>query len=1597
MFLELHAPTLFGNQTYNISVPSTRDVRSTDRKSVVRYITHKYQYLINHKFAQRIEQLKDSWDPTLAEQLDRDWQRASQHAAQKCTKKPNIAFVRRLASLRTKKNILQRVISQYRNGRTMSDAIAFHARHGTDFLIPRTIEDCKVECSKTQAEIRNLERDASTHRQTELKTQLATVIDSGDKVKATRLRHIIRAENTKRMFKKLQNIRGYTKSGLTRLDIPADLTDRNYQQCTEWITLDTPKDIEKKLRERNQRHFGQAQGTFPTIPPFAEWVNWSASTHTSELLLEGSFSNDDLSSLEQDLLKYMEAKTSLDSISDGIDRSEWEGKICAWNENTSTSPSGFHLGHSKVLLAPHDLPPDSAECLTLETNREHLITWQVQLLHLALINRYSYDRWKTIVNVMILKEENNFKIHRLRVIHLYEHDFNLILGVKWRQLIHNGLQEHTINSSQFGGLPGRDAITPTMIEELQYEISRASRRPLVHLDYDATSCYDRIIPSLASLISRGFGMHRNICFVHATTLEEARYLLKTQLGISDDFYTHSTEFPIFGTGQGSANSPAIWCIISSVLFDVYEGHAKGAYFQCPKGTHSINIFMVGFVDDTSGSVNDFLQSTIQSPDHYIALATNDAQLWNNVLLLSGGALELTKCSYHFMYFDFTLLGHPIVKPGKISPELQITFQPGSTPQPLAFRTAYQSHKTLGTHKEPAGNQLSAWKALLKNSTNHLSIVNRSPLDPLDAWTYYHAIFIPSTTYPIVAGYVHPRQLDKIDQKARQSFLPKLGYNRNIPIPVVYGSSEYAGIEFRQFKTEQGISHIKMFLKCWRSRQIPGKLLRIALSWAQLVAGIRAPILENVHVPLPHLDPMRWLPSVRQFLSSIGGTLELDEDMAPPLQRINDCFLMDYFITQHTLKASQLRQLNACRLYLGVTLLSDITLPDGSNLDTLCFRGVQPVLSSHKGLMPYQEKPAESAWQLWRRCLTRLLLPKSMSLAHPLGAWHVTGPVLYRQWKFLYSKTDRQLYVFKDVSFDVYRQSNQVYEIHSSSTTTPADVIPVSILSTPSGLRIYGLIHATTVCPPPPVSTFLSYLHHLPPWEYELLSMLSLPTDIFTLCHAMSTQQPIYVTSDGSVSDSQSSFAWVLSTSDGQRLATCNGPACGFQCTSYRSEGYGLLSILRFVLQAYRYTSILPFPRMKIHTDSESVLTKLSEYLQFTDYFPNVTLDAEWDVLQAIVSSIREFPVRPSLNYVQGHQDKHTPFYNLDLPAQLNVEADKLADQYVPPPHLNFTDVSRICGNSVQLKINNMTITSKYANVIRNFATTPTIRTWIMTKEKWSLRLFNTIDWKIHGICVRKFYRHKRFIVKYVHDWLPLGKLLSHYKDPQSTTCPSCSTTIEDRTHFLWCSFRQRWKSVMISDLRAFSAKFVSTEPMTLLLDAITGWLSNTPLPISLYNDTLQQIIQQQEAVGWGQLFLGRFVTAWSDYFRDQDANSSVGRRWVIGVIRIIWTQVLQNWDERNGKKHGIDKASREAALVAQTKLEIEQLYLQRNKVLPRDRDKFYTTVTQHYEEEPSSLALRQWLNTWKPALLASMERNKQLGIGNTRSIASYFRLHQPPI
>jgi hypothetical protein len=227
------------------------------------------------------------------------------------------------------------------------------------------------------------------------------------------------------------------------------ITDQ--KDSSKWKEVNCPKEIEFLLRLRNQRHFGQAEsdGTPFTKESMKHKFNWSASTNKAELVLKGKYTDDEISDITRLFLDNMTRITEVEVESPKfLTMKEFTGKFKVWRESTSTSPSGRHLGHYKALVAIIDKSLNDADRIKYRTYQEEIAECYIGLINYAIKHRYSLKRWKTIVNMMIYKEHGNVKIHRLRVIHLYEADLSLLWGVKWREGMQKALKLKALHQGQ---------------------------------------------------------------------------------------------------------------------------------------------------------------------------------------------------------------------------------------------------------------------------------------------------------------------------------------------------------------------------------------------------------------------------------------------------------------------------------------------------------------------------------------------------------------------------------------------------------------------------------------------------------------------------------------------------------------------------------------------------------------------------------------------------------------------------------------------------------------------------------------------------------------------------------------------------------------------------------------------------------------------------------------------------------------------------------------------------------------------------------------------------------------------------------------------
>lgn len=138
------------------------------------------------------------------------------------------------------------------------------------------------------------------------------------------------------------------------------------------------------------------------------------------------------------------------------------------------------------------------------------------------------------------------------------------------------------------------------------------------------------------------------------------------------------------------------------------------------------------------------------------------------------------------------------------------------------------------------------------------------------------------------------------------------------------------------------------------------------------------------------------------------------------------------------------------------------------------------------------------------------------------------------------------------------------------------------------------------------------------------------------------------------------YGWVIA--DGDRiLVEGQGPAPGDSelLSSFRTEGYGMLTAIRFIYRIHQYLDMKPELHFHLHSDNQGLIKRIIRNRDATVPKMSEYLSADVDVTLTILKSLELLP-RASISHVKGHQDDHTPFHKLSDPAKLNVRADELA-------------------------------------------------------------------------------------------------------------------------------------------------------------------------------------------------------------------------------------------------------------------------------------------------------------------------------------------------
>ena len=1638
MYVDFDTTLLFQDSTPHLYTQPSRKLSSKMPKAVNTYKTSLWKQLEAHNIPNRSKQIEMSADTTRTNdapfilelnKIANTIQAAMLKAELDCNTIPAAPYSDQLANL----NKVIRFWKIYKSGiktkRDVSEQLRQIRESLPSKLQPHTIKTSTIEKHLRMAitAYNNAIPDAKKLRQEQIYEWAEAAAKRGDKTIAQHFKSMAHAEESRDTFRILQSvIKPQDKSGIKQIDIPA--TDANGATIideagqTVMTTISDPATIEKMIIERNKKHFSQAHETPFTSKAITDIFGNDGESQATDDLIQGHLPHNihNLPTTVQTILRKIAQRPPDEMINMEIDTDQLTAMFKKWKERTSTSPSGCHLGHWRALWAPDGI--ERRHDTSMADIGPSIMTIHNNILNASVRSGVPLDRWKTVHSNMIAKNEGKARIDKLRVIHLYEADYNGFLKITWpHRAVHNATKKRTLNYAQGGGQKGRQANHIALQKEMKYQYARLRKTNLATMDNDAKACYDRIIMLLATITSGHYGIPKAARDLQAKAIRQMQFRIKTALGISQDYYEDSNNEPLHGSGQGSGSSGPIWLFISSIIMDCFEDIASGMTMTNIDATTTTKQWIDGFVDDTS----IFTNADSNNPTELATILQNDAIEWNKLLSATGGKLELTKCFYYILHwqFDDEGIATPTSKEEleKLGVKILIKENEDDEPTEIRHLDCDTAHRTLGLYKSITGNQTMQIQRLKERSENISQSVASSSITRSQATTAWNSIYIPSIAYPLVATYIDEDSLNKIESRALMAFLPKMGYNRNTARAVIYGPEEYGGLGIKNLYVEQSIEQIKAFMQHTRLDSPLGKTMLINLDWAQLIAGIQKPIFEDTR-HLPHMEG-EWFQSIRHFLHATFGQLKTDNIWTPQPEREHDMCIMDLIDNS---SATAMQCINRCRIFLQATTISDITNAEGDRINDYAWNNNPNIMNPRrsKHAWPIQPRPGKKSWRAWKAALQQYLSAngKGQKLRQPLGQWLIQQTASRQEWNWYHDQQNNQLISNDHTTIRAYNildSRTRQYKYNPDNptilTTIPDTAIPTTVHNFTTTTRSTA---ATSTTPTnintndTTDTTFSTYVKSLDPWEYHLFSEAPLHHHM-SISTAITTDNNITIVSDGGMKNGYGSFGWIMETNTG--TITGRGEAQGARelMQSFRAEGYGMLAALRYLYHACKYATTWPHEKKKItiYCDNKSLIQRIRWHKKRTTVTPKNTSAPDYDLEISITNTIDELAKHNIIikeQHVKGHQDKHTQYHQLPREAQLNIEAD-IEATIALDNHTTNNNYTQPPAVRTMLYNYGQPTTSKEAITLRRAYLSHDLRHHMIHRENWEQHVPDTICWEAHKRALKKLQNvDKTRIQKFIHRCLPTNKKLHDIDHDHTNICPSCNC-IETNDHVSSCNNprRTKIKNTMRHNLNKILDKTGTHHHIKeCFLIGLDRALNDDNTPIQQHelsfsaDPDITAAIDEQEKIGWINFYRGRISQKWNvtqDNHNKNNPNTSNHDifQWATKIVTTMWHGFLLLWEERKQDQHGRDKIQQTATLRQNLLKRTRQLYSKIHLYDNEDK-RFFTTTLEQWEQATNN-AIQDWITIAEPIAEKSQSRAKTRTNKNQPTITQFFGaiIHEP--
>jgi hypothetical protein len=473
---------------------------------------------------------------------------------------------------------------------------------------------------------------------------------------------ILQSEASKNTFARHGYVMTKQKTGsIENLTIPipkyAD-TEKETEKAG-WATIDDEETVFALLLRKNAQQLMRSSTSPFAAGSIVDACGIDGNKHFTQKLLDGTISDYEINRLTKDSEGSKEELNAFiralakprNTIGTFLPDFEWEYGIkefCATfrrtRESTSCGPSGLNMSYWKAVSEDDDIA------------RVHSL-----LIEKAFRHGFSYPRWQESWHCMLQKKDKPY-IHRLRIIQLFEGDFNgalkYLLG---RLLMYHIVKNDECDKQAFGSIPGRTAHDALITLQLLYDNARINKTVIASMFNDAAGCYDRIRPLLSSICMWRVGCPGSVAYCHGLTQRKMIHRVKTNRGISKGYISWGPYQTVLtassiagvlhlvgnigGIGQGGGASPVGWLAVLLVMMITYRRYVSGVTLRDPIDIYSLALYLISYVDDNT---------LVESFDRELSMASilvklqNCIQRWHKILRITGGDLALEKCTFCIM-------------------------------------------------------------------------------------------------------------------------------------------------------------------------------------------------------------------------------------------------------------------------------------------------------------------------------------------------------------------------------------------------------------------------------------------------------------------------------------------------------------------------------------------------------------------------------------------------------------------------------------------------------------------------------------------------------------------------------------------------------------------------------------------------------------------------------------------------------------------------------------------------------------------------------------------------------------------------------------